>query len=291
MSFRIVHIEDSELQSLSVKTILENTFKNEDFVYTCATTLSEALCTLDQGCLDVIVVDLSLPDAKGSEAVEAVRNKCPEAPIIVLSGDSELDIAKKCVRAGADNYVTKDCIKVLPLVIIMAVERWELKRDKRITYDRYASIVEESQDWIIRFTPAGLITFANKITQDNFSKIGMPVVGHNLYEFLTASQLSNHRKIINSLSKDNKHVDGNDIWLAGRLIHWRKSGIFDKYGRLIEVQAIGRDLTDQYDLLQQLKKDATKIIGKVTEKSDDMLAKAVDKLKITLTALEGRNNE
>ena len=69
MSFRIVHIEDSELQSLSVKTILENAFKNEDFVYTCATTLSDALCTLDQGCLDVIVADLSLPDAKGSEGL------------------------------------------------------------------------------------------------------------------------------------------------------------------------------------------------------------------------------
>lgn len=285
MPFRVLHLEDSPLQAVLAERLLEKAFANEDFVYQQARTLEQAVAALDPGCLDVVVVDLGLPDAHGTKAVEAIRAVCPEAPIVVLTGDDDLDTAKACVRAGADSYLTKAHVQVLPLIIILAVERWELRREGREAQARYASIVEESPDWIIRFTPSSRITFANRAVLDAYKLTLDDVLGQPLYDLMDADQRAGHEIVVSQLTPDRPHVDGNDLWLAGRLIHWRKSGVFDKRGRLVEVQAIGRDITAEYEMLQQLKRDTGKLINKATEKADALLDNAVAKLNATIKTL------
>lgn len=286
MSWRVLHVEDSPIQGLLVERLLDKAFANEDYVYHRVDTLEKGLAALDQGCLDVVIVDLGLPDARDTEAVKAVREVCPESPIIVLTGEDDLEVAKACVREGADSYVLKAQIASLPLVIILAVERWEMRYKHKVAQDRYASIVEESPDWIVRFSPSSIITFANKAVLSAYNTTIDDVVGKPLYSLMDEDQRAGHEEVVGRLTPDKRHVDGNDLWLAGRLIHWRKSGIFDNRGRLIEVQAIGRDITHEYEMLQQLRKDADKLVIKVTDKSNEMLDKAVAKLKDTLRNME-----
>jgi PAS domain S-box-containing protein len=285
-AFRTIHVEDSDLQAVLVEKLLKKAFQNEDFIYVRAKRLQEALGQLDQGCLDVVVVDLGLPDAEGTDAVEAIRRVCPEAPILVLTGEEALSVGKACVRAGADYYLTKTEIRSLPLAIISAVERWELRRERKAVEDRYASIVEESPDWIVRFSPTGVITFANRAVLKAYDTTLDDISGRSLYSLMDADQMAGHVEVVAKLTPLAQHVDGNDLWLAGRLIHWRKSGIFDKAGRLVEVQAIGRDITAEHEMLQQLRRDAGKLVTKVTDRSNEMLDKAVAKLKDTLKSME-----
>lgn len=287
-AFRTIHVEDSDIQAMLVENTLKRAFYNEDFVYVRVKTLQEALGRLDQGCLDVVVVDLGLPDADGTHAVEAIRAVCPEAPVLVLTGEEALSIGKACVRAGADYYLTKHEVKSLPLAIISAVERWELRRDRKAIEDRYASIVEESPDWIIRFSPSGIITFANRAVLEAYKMSLEAIQGQSLYALMDADQRAGHEQVVAKLTPLAPHVDGNDLWLAGRLIHWRKSGIFDKSDRLVEIQAIGRDITAEHEMLQQLRRDAGKLVTKVTDKSNEMLDKAVAKLKDTLRNMESK---
>lgn len=285
MSFRILHCEDSDVQSILVERILAKAFVNEDYIYKRTRTLKETVNALDQGCLDVVVVDLGLPDARGTEAVKAVRSVCPESPIVVLTGEEDLDTAKACVREGADSYVLKDQTKSLPLVVILAVERWEMRWKHKVAQDRYASIVEESPDWIIRFSPSSIITFANRAVLSAYKMTLDDAVGQSLYSLMDAEQRNGHEQVVRTLTPQSPHANGNDLWLAGRLIHWRKSGIFDNRGRLIEVQAIGRDITAEHEMLQQLRRDAGKLISKATEKTDALLDNAVAKLKETIKGM------
>lgn len=285
MSFRILHCEDSDLQAMLVEKILEKAFVNEDCVYKRLKNLCDTVSTLDQGCLDVIVVDLGLPDSCGTDAVKAVRAVCPESPVVVLTGDDDIETAKACVRDGADSYVLKDQIKSLPLVIILAVERWEMRWKHKVAMDRYTSIVEESPDWIIRFSPSSVITFANRAVLTAYKMTLDDAVGQSLYSLMDADQRNGHEQVVRTLTPQSPHANGNDLWLAGRLIHWRKSGIFDNRGRLIEVQAIGRDITAEHEMLQQLRRDAGKLISKATEKTDALLDNAVAKLKETIKGM------
>lgn len=69
-------------------------------------TLGEALGALD-GCT-LAVVDLSLPDAKGLEALVTLRRRAPHLPVLVLSMHAEEAYAARAVQLGAAGYLPKD---------------------------------------------------------------------------------------------------------------------------------------------------------------------------------------
>ena len=69
--------------------------------------VSEALEQLAQSRFDAVLLDLSLPDARGLEAVHRVRSALPEIPIVVLSGLADEQTALQAVREGAQDYLIK----------------------------------------------------------------------------------------------------------------------------------------------------------------------------------------
>ena len=287
MSFRIIHVEDSEVQRIITERILEKGFEDkEDFVYLRVDTIAKAIELLDQGCLDVVLVDLGLPDSFGKETVVSIRSVCPNTPIIVLTADDDLEMAKACVRAGADAYLLKTSIKTLPLIVIMAIERWELKQEQKRISDMYKSIVEDSPDWIVRFSPSGIITFANASAILGMNENAETVVGKSIDNYLDSDQVHNHNESIATITIHNPHIEGKDLWLNGHLIQWRKSGIFAANGKLIEVQAIGRDVTDQHYMMKRLVKDVKKLTVNHQNDADDLLNNAMDQMKKTLRMLD-----
>lgn len=286
MSFRIIHIEDSEIQAIVTENILTKGLEDkEDFIYIRVSTLRKAIDLLDQGCLDIVLVDLGLPDSFGKESVENIRQVCPNTPIIVLTADDDLDMAKACVRAGADAYLLKSSIRTLPLIIVMAVERWELKQEQKHIADMYKSIVEDSPDWIVRFSPSGIITFANNSAILGMNENPDTVIGKSIDDYLDTDQVHTHNESIATVTIHNPHIEGKDMWLNGHLIQWRKSGIFDSRKKLIEIQAVGRDVTDQHYMMKRLVKDVKKLTTSHQQGTDDLLNNAMEQMKKTLRML------
>lgn len=64
------------------------------------------LCYADRGA-DVALLDLGLPDSAGLETVGETRRRCPDMPIVVLTGHDDPDLALAALRAGADDYLVK----------------------------------------------------------------------------------------------------------------------------------------------------------------------------------------
>ncbi|HEX2015860.1 MAG TPA: response regulator transcription factor [Solirubrobacteraceae bacterium] len=56
---------------------------------------------------DVVLLDLSMPDLDGLEAIPLMRRACPTAAILVLSGFSAETMGPPVQRAGGDGYVEK----------------------------------------------------------------------------------------------------------------------------------------------------------------------------------------
>ncbi|HVS01270.1 MAG TPA: response regulator transcription factor [Thermoanaerobaculia bacterium] len=67
----------------------------------------EVLQLLEQGGWDVVVLDLSMPGARGLELLERVLDRSEEAGVLVLSIHSEEQYAVRCLRAGALGYLSK----------------------------------------------------------------------------------------------------------------------------------------------------------------------------------------
>jgi len=69
--------------------------------------LSEAMSFLESGEQDIVLLDLSLPDAHGLRTVKEILSHFPALPIVVLSGMDDEDIAVQAVQAGAQDYLVK----------------------------------------------------------------------------------------------------------------------------------------------------------------------------------------
>ncbi len=69
--------------------------------------MSIGLTRLAEGGIDVVVLELSLPDGNGIENVERVRRHGPDVPLIVLTDLDDEGVALQAVRAGAQDYLVK----------------------------------------------------------------------------------------------------------------------------------------------------------------------------------------
>ncbi|RLQ23814.1 response regulator [Seongchinamella sediminis] len=116
----------------------------------------EALRTLNQADVDVVLLDLVMPDMDGREVLRRIKEH-PEwraTPVIVISGSQDMDGIIECIEAGADDYLFKPFNPVLLQARIKAGierKRWhdreelyrqQLERNEkfiRATFGRYLS--------------------------------------------------------------------------------------------------------------------------------------------------------
>jgi len=69
----------------------------------------EALDLVRRGDLDVMVMDLSMPDQSGVDALAAIKAREPSLPVLILSGYPEAHYATTLLRQGASGYLNKEC--------------------------------------------------------------------------------------------------------------------------------------------------------------------------------------
>src|SRR6185436_10570783 len=69
----------------------------------------EALELVRGGDLDVMLMDLSMPDQSGVDALAAIKARRPDLPVLILSGFPETHYATTLLRQGASGYLNKGC--------------------------------------------------------------------------------------------------------------------------------------------------------------------------------------
>lgn len=97
-------------------------------------TLQSACKLLESGCYDVVLLDLSLPDACGLEAVHAVLKQDPEIAVVVVSSHDDELTAITALQSGAQDYIVKGKFDSYTLhkSIRYALERKKIK--ERLSY-------------------------------------------------------------------------------------------------------------------------------------------------------------
>lgn len=69
----------------------------------------EALELARAGEVDVLLMDLSMPDSGGVDALAAIKARYPDLAILILSGFPEAHYATTLLRQGASGYLNKEC--------------------------------------------------------------------------------------------------------------------------------------------------------------------------------------
>jgi serine phosphatase RsbU (regulator of sigma subunit) len=99
---------------------------------TVATTLREALDALRPD-IQCVIVDLSLPDAQGLDALHQMRAHAPTTAVLVLTGLADAHVGVEAVAAGAQDYLVKQDVDgaLLTRAISYAIERQRADESER----------------------------------------------------------------------------------------------------------------------------------------------------------------
>jgi diguanylate cyclase (GGDEF)-like protein len=106
--------------------------------------LSDALKRLEREPVDVILLDLSLPDAKGIDTIVQVRKGASSVPVVVMTGFDDESMALNALQNGAQDYLVKGQIDA-PLLahsIRYAIERQRAEQliQHRAFYDELTDL-------------------------------------------------------------------------------------------------------------------------------------------------------
>ena len=127
MDARLLLVEDNPADERLVREMLAET-AGPSFVLESVDTLSKALRRLVARDIDLVLLDLSLPDSVGIDTVRKVQASAPGVPIIVLTGSRDDDLAIQSIRLGVQDYLLKGNVDagVLRLALHSASERRRL---------------------------------------------------------------------------------------------------------------------------------------------------------------------
>jgi two-component system KDP operon response regulator KdpE len=100
---RVLVVDDEP----AIRRFLRTSLTAQGYLVTEAEDGTAALEDLRRGPIDILVLDLGLPDINGLDIIERVRGQGSTVPIIVLSSRTDETGKVKALDLGADDYVTK----------------------------------------------------------------------------------------------------------------------------------------------------------------------------------------
>lgn len=184
-TIHILLIEDNPGDARLVQELLQDV-STATFQVDHAPQLAKGVERLNQGGVDLILLDLSLPDSLGLYTLVKVQRSAADVPIIVLTGLADETLAEQAVQAGAQDYLVKGQVdaSLLGRSIRYAIERQRnlgLLRlySKVFTSTSEAIVITDTHARIILVNPAFTALTGYSTEQ---------VAGHRPDVFLPTSQ-------------------------------------------------------------------------------------------------------
>ncbi|MBV8464541.1 MAG: EAL domain-containing protein [Burkholderiales bacterium] len=213
---------------------------------------------------DIILADFTLPQYDGHSALLLRRQLAPETPFIFVTGSLGEERAVETLRVGATDFVLKQNLPRLPLVVLRALAESNAMRDQRriqreLDHERHllTAVLSTTGALIVVLDHVGCITRLNPAAE---SAIGYPqesMRGMACWDVLaTAEERESLRHRFDNLSTGGRDgAIGQSPWrstLGGkRTILW-SAGLLKRLGSTSEYAVLaGIDVTDQEEAEQQ----------------------------------------
>ncbi len=104
-NLQLLLVDDEERFLSTTRTLLE---KRGVVTHTAAGG-KEALRILEKNRIDVVVLDVKMPDMDGIETLRLIKQRFPLVEVVMLTGHASIDSAVDGMRLGAFDYLMKPC--------------------------------------------------------------------------------------------------------------------------------------------------------------------------------------
>jgi len=243
---RIMIVEDELIIGRDVKISLE---RMDYTVTSVATSAEQALERAERDRPDLILMDIVLPgQMDGVGAAEEIRSRWG-IPVVFLTAYADEKTLERAKMSEPFGYLLKPFqARELRAVIEMALHKAEMEERLRASEARYRAVVEDQTELICRFElPEARLTFVNQAYCRFFDRRPEDLVGQSFMPLIPEEDRGRDQKLLAALSLENPVVtiehrvikpDGEMAW-----VQWTNRAFFDRQGRIIECQGVGRDVT------------------------------------------------
>jgi diguanylate cyclase (GGDEF)-like protein/PAS domain S-box-containing protein len=135
-----------------------------------------------------IVLDLSLPDARGLESVRQLRAVDPTVPIVVLTGTDSDELGRQALELGAQDYLVKgqhgsDAVRRSVVFALERAKRQAAEQRQSLLADRLQLVLEASAEGICMLDETGRLTFVNRAAAELLGTAPEALLGRPLHDF------------------------------------------------------------------------------------------------------------
>ena len=159
---KVLIVDDEKLLRWS----LSQKIQEWDFDVVEAENGEKALLTAEEEAPDLVMLDVKLPDRKGTDILKELKKKNPEVPVIMMTAYGVIDDAVTAMRRGAYDYITKpiDDSK-LKNTIKNALETASLKKEVAFYRERDKKQFDPSQIVALSITMKHVYEMVKKIAE------------------------------------------------------------------------------------------------------------------------------
>ncbi|MFW2367445.1 MAG: sigma-54 dependent transcriptional regulator [Desulforhopalus sp.] len=128
-NIHILVVDDEE----SIRITFEMFLQREGYGrISTAATMDEALALINEKRFDLIISDIVLEGARGTDLLRYIRQTGLECPVVMITGFPNLESAAEAVRQGAFDYISKPVNKETLLRFVrQALKHWQLEKEKK----------------------------------------------------------------------------------------------------------------------------------------------------------------
>jgi two-component system, sensor histidine kinase and response regulator len=136
--------------------------------------LDVGISCLASGGVDVVILDLGLPDSQGLDGLEKVLAGTPLVPVVVITGFGDDTLGLSAVAAGAQDFIVKGDFEPKSLVrtLTYAVERQSLLAELKLGRDELQAMNKVMRNFVavaahdLRTPLASIVGFATFLTEN-----------------------------------------------------------------------------------------------------------------------------
>ncbi len=256
---RILIIEDSPSDDKLIRYELSRDF---DFEAITVETEADYLEKLSGFQPELILSDYSMPKFSGMQALEIRNEKTPLTPFIVVTGSVNEEVAVKCIKAGASDYVTKEHLMRLNITVKQVLEQQKTLKDKLEAEQNLYKSMEQFRKFVEHDISGDYAETEDKVIYCNKRIL-------EIFDFDNLEQLNTYgaRNLYDNIDDWKKLVD--DILTNGRVenvemrMHTRNGkrlvilenaySEFDADGNLVQIQGYLIDITKRVVAEEKLK--------------------------------------
>jgi len=247
--YKILLIEDDKLDQTAFKRLVKD--KKLPYDCTIAGSVSEAQSVLSRERFDVVIADYLLGDGTAFDILDLVES----APIIIVTGSGDEEVAVKAWKAGACDYLIKDIernyLKAVPITVENAIKHKQIEEKLRLL----SAAVTSTDDSVYITDMQNKIIFVNRAFCKTYGYKKEDVIGKDSnILWMGRAQSESTRSVFQVFGSTcevgfyHKRKDGGIFPVS-----LSRSIIKDQNGKEIAVVGVARDISDRIEVEDELR--------------------------------------